>query len=134
MPSLDCVIVDRRDFFRAREDAGRRLERRARRDRLLLAEEIGLVVDRLHGSGGREARLDRGGLIGDDRRAPIFVGEAKPAAVALEGSSLAGRLVDRRVGDSACATLAPSPITPTKPSCSTEYPATFGLPWRRMSP
>ena len=58
---------------------------RARRDRLLLAEEIGLVVDRLNGPAGREARLDRRGLFGNDRRAPVFVGEAKPAAVALEG-------------------------------------------------
>ncbi len=96
---LGGVIVDRRHLLGAGEDASRRLDRGARRDRLLLAEEIGLIVDRLDGPAGREARLDRRRLHGNDRRAPIFVGEAKPAAVSLEGVELAGRLLDVRVCD-----------------------------------
>ncbi len=72
---------------------------RARRDGLLLAEEIGLVVDRLNRPACGEARLDRRGLRWNDRRAPIFVGEAKPPAIALEGIDLAGRLLDVRVCD-----------------------------------
>ena len=99
MPSLVAVIVDRADFLGAGEHARRRLDRRARRDGLFRADEVGLIVLRLLAPARREARLDRRRLRRDDRRAPIFVGEAEPAAVALEGQRLARILVDRRVGD-----------------------------------
>ena len=96
---LGLVIVDRIDLFGAGEDSGRRLERGPGRDRLFRPEEIGLVVLRLHAAAGRKAGVDRGGLLGNDRGAPILVGEAEPAADALVGAHLARVLVDRRVGD-----------------------------------
>ena len=95
---LGGVIVDRRDFLGAGEDPGRGLDRGAWRDGLLLAEEIGLVVDRFHGPAGQVAGLDLGGLLGDDRRAPIFVGEPEPAANALVRLEFTGGLVDGGVG------------------------------------
>ena len=69
------------------------------RDRLFLSEEIGLIVHRLYGPARGEARVDRSGLFGNDRRAPVLVGEAEPAAIALEGANLAGILFDPGVGD-----------------------------------
>ena len=90
-------IVD--DFLCAGEDASRGFGCRSRRDRLLLAEEIGLVVDRLNGSAGRKPGLDRRGLFGNDRRSPVFVGEPEPAAIALEGDRFTRILFDPRVGD-----------------------------------
>src|SRR5208282_164531 len=93
------VIVDRADLFGAGEESGRRLERGPGRDRLFRPEEIGLIVLRLYAPAGRKARVDRGGLLWNDRRAPVLVGEAEPAAIALEGANLAGILFDPGVRD-----------------------------------
>ena len=96
---LGGVVVDRRHLLGAGEDPGGGLDGGARRDRLLLAKEIGLVVDWLNRPACGEARLDRRGLRRNDRRAPVFVGEAEPPAVALEGFGPAGRLLDVLIGD-----------------------------------
>ena len=66
---------------------------------LFRPEEIGLIVHRLYGPARGKARVDRGGLLWNDRRAPVLVGEAEPAAIALEGANLAGILFDPGVGD-----------------------------------
>jgi hypothetical protein len=64
-----------------------------------MPEEIGLVILRLYRSARRKARFDGLRLARNDRGRPVLVGEAEPAAIALEGEHLAWVFFDAGISD-----------------------------------
>ena len=91
------IAVEQLRDLGAGEDIGLGFARLAGLDRLRFAERIGLIGF-LDGAAARQSPVEGLGLVGRDGRGPIFVGEADPAAHALEGLLAAGLLLDLVVG------------------------------------
>ena len=70
----------------------------ARRHGAPFLEEVGLIGARRRGTLRRVTRLEGDVLLGDDSRRPVLVGDADPAACALEQARLLGLLLDVVVG------------------------------------